>query len=213
MKALQYLTLPQVQTAAATLECEPEMVLALVEVELGPGTDGPFLRDGRSRILYERYWFHKLTGGRWSAKHPEISNKVRGGYGAGGAHQWTRLEQARALDEEAALMSASWGLFQILGANYRGAGFATVADFVAAMHHVELPSQIEGGRVTIPRQLDALVAFCLSKGLEGPMRRREFAAVARLYNGPKFAASKYDERLALGWLAAREYLDAKKPGG
>ena len=68
-----------------------------------------FLSDRRPKILFERHIFHKRTGGKFSAKHPDISNRNAGGYGAGGGHQYVRLEKAIKLDRKAALESASWG--------------------------------------------------------------------------------------------------------
>lgn len=47
--------------------------------------------------------------------------------------EFAQLEKARTIHEEAALRSASWGLFQIMGFNYAAAGFETVIEFVAAM--------------------------------------------------------------------------------
>lgn len=197
MKILQHLTLPQLRRAAEQLGCAVEMVIAVAEVESAPG--GPVLDDGRPAILFERHWFHKLTGGRWSKGHPQISSSQTGGY-KGGAEEWLRLAAARTLDEDAALMSASWGLFQILGVNHKSAGFETVEDMVAMMSRRKL----EGGLRLVPEQLDAFVAFCRSKGLEGPLRREDVVTVARIYNGKGFAANRYDQKLATALIAARK---------
>ena len=66
-----------------------------------------FLRDRRPVILYERHIFSKKTNHQFDASHPDISNPVGGGYGAGGAHQYDRLERAISLNRTAALESAS----------------------------------------------------------------------------------------------------------
>jgi hypothetical protein len=42
---------------------EAEMRAVLAVESLGSG----FLADGRPKILFERHWFHRLTGGRFSA--------------------------------------------------------------------------------------------------------------------------------------------------
>ncbi|HZM28252.1 MAG TPA: N-acetylmuramidase domain-containing protein [Gemmatimonadales bacterium] len=49
-----------------------------------------FLPDRRPLILFERHVFHRLTQGRHSAVHPEISNATPGGY-LGGAAEYKRL--------------------------------------------------------------------------------------------------------------------------
>ena len=71
-----------------------------------------------------------MTGGRFDAGNPGISNPHPGGYGAGGDHQYDRLSEAMGLDESAALQSASWGIGQVLGRNFREAGFASPQDLV-----------------------------------------------------------------------------------
>lgn len=40
----------------------------------------------------------------------------------GGAHEYKRLEIAKKIDEECALKSASWGMFQIMGFNFAYCG-------------------------------------------------------------------------------------------
>ncbi|MDD4881534.1 MAG: N-acetylmuramidase domain-containing protein [Gallionellaceae bacterium] len=70
--------------------------------------------------MYERHYFHRLTNGKYSKKHPDISNSLSGGYGKFSA-QYGKLERAFNLDPEAALKSASWGRFQIMGNNHQAA--------------------------------------------------------------------------------------------
>src|SRR5688572_3325692 len=96
--------------AAKKLGCEVAAVRAVIDVE----SRGGFLSDGRPKILFERHYFSRLTKRKFDASHPGVSNGQWGGYGAGGAHQYDRLNQAAALDRDAALHSASWGLFQIM---------------------------------------------------------------------------------------------------
>src|SRR5689334_9469520 len=69
-----------------------------------------FFGDRRPKILFERHIFHRLTGGRFDADDPDISQPTPGGYGPSGAHQYDRLAAAILLDRQAALQSASWGL-------------------------------------------------------------------------------------------------------
>src|SRR5262249_20105306 len=72
-----------------------------------------FLTDRRPQILFERHIFHKLTNGRHDAGNADISNATPGGY-VGGAGEYQRLEKAIALDRDAALKSASWGVGQVM---------------------------------------------------------------------------------------------------
>src|SRR5690606_25532725 len=117
--------------AASELGCEMEAVKAVAMSETG--ATGSFYSftgsDTVPAILYERHYFHRLTGGAHSAANPDISNASRGGYGKYSA-QYPKLLKAYALNKSAALKSASWGKFQIMGSNYSDAGYSSVEEFV-----------------------------------------------------------------------------------
>lgn len=166
------------ERAAKAIGCTVAAVRAVNQVE----SRGGFFADGRPKILYERHVFHRLTTGRFSAAHPDISNKTPGGY-IGGPAEYGRLARAISLDRDAALKSASWGAFQIMGFNFKVAGFDNVEDFVKAMVSGQGP------------QLDAFVAFVRKNSLDDELIRLDFASFARGYNGPDFRKNKYDEKL------------------
>lgn len=168
-----------IEAAARKLGCQVATVRAVIDVE----SRGGFLPDTRPKILFERHYFSRLTNGKYDAKHPDVSNPVWGGYSGGGA-EYARLEKAMGLNRDAALRSASWGAFQIMGDNFKLCGFATVVDFVTAM--------VSGSAA----QLDAFVQFVRKTGLDDELRRRDWAAFARGYNGPAYKANRYDEKLA-----------------
>jgi hypothetical protein len=168
-----------IQAAAARIGCDVAAVKAVIDVE----SRGGFQPDTRPKILFERHLFHRLTGGAHDAAHPDISSPDAGGY-VGGAGEYARLERAIALDRDAALKSASWGAFQILGRNHEAAGFANVEDFCAAMCRSE------------DDQLGAFVAFVLANHLDDELRRQDWAGFARGYNGPAFEKNRYDQKLA-----------------
>jgi peptidoglycan hydrolase-like protein with peptidoglycan-binding domain len=115
---------------AARLQCETSAIEAIVETEVA--IRGPFDAQGRPTILYERHKFHKHTGGRYDAAHPDLSSPKNSIYGKY-SEQYSKLERAMKLNSSAALQSASWGAFQILGENHVQAGHPTVDSFVAAM--------------------------------------------------------------------------------
>ncbi len=165
--------------AAQALRCDEAAVRAVIDVE----SRGGFLRDGRPKILFERHYFHRLTGGVHSAAHPDISARRWGGYGPARG-QYDRLARAIALDRDAALRSASWGAFQIMGDNHAAAGFDDVEAFVAAMMAGE------------DAHLAAFVAFVRANGLDDALRRHDWAGFARRYNGPLYRRNRYDTKLA-----------------
>ncbi len=156
----------------------PEL-LAVLAVE---SKNCGFLPDRRPIILFERHIFHKLTQGRFSENHPDISNRLAGGY-AGLAKEYPRLEKAMTLDRESALKSASWGAGQIMGFNHAAAGFADVETMVSAMQ------QSEDG------QLNSVAAFLQHNNFVRHLQSRDWTALARGYNGAAFAKNKYDVRL------------------
>lgn len=169
--------------AATLIGCTVAAIRAVVEVEsAGSG----FLADGRPKILFEAHLFSRFTGHKYDSSNPSISSPTwnRALYSKTGAGEWARLEQAMALDRTAALKSASWGLFQILGSNFQAAGFASVDDFVATM------KESEGA------QLKAFSNFVRHEGMAVFLQKLQWANFAKRYNGPSYKKNKYDEKLA-----------------
>lgn len=144
-----------------------------------------FLASRQPVILFERHIFHRLTDGRFDAKAPDLSNPRPGGYGPAGDPQYEKLDRAIRLDRQAALQSASWGLGQIMGFNAALAGFRNVESMVKAMTGSE------------DAQLQGVAAYIDSAGLGKPLKRQDWTAFARGYNGEEFKKNKYDEKLAL----------------
>lgn len=176
--------------AAAALNVPEAAVRAVAEVEAaGRG----FLADGRPQILYEAHIFHRQTAGRHANARDRRGvalsspNWNRALYGRAGAAQHDRLEDAAKLDWEAAHRACSWGLFQILGTNHAAVGHPTIQGFVEAMH------------AGAGAHLDAFTAFVQANRLDGHLRTRNWAAFARGYNGPGFAANRYDAKLAAAY--------------
>jgi hypothetical protein len=139
--------------------------------------------DRRPKILFERHVFHRLTGGRFDASHPGISNPKAGGYGAGGAHQYDRLDEAFALAPEAALKSASWGLGQVLGTNFNVAGFSDVNDMVTQMVRSER------------HQLLGMFNFIQNNDLGDALKNQDWLSFALGYNGQNAEANGYPQKL------------------
>lgn len=181
------LSASDIRNAAASLGVEPCAIQAVVDVESnGRG----FLSDGRPKILFEGHVFWKELQKRGinpvplAIKHPGIvySRWDKSKY-KGGAAEWERLNSAALIHKDAALCSASWGLFQIMGFNYRLCGFDSVQAFVDAQKESEV------------RQLAAFCEFMSNNGLVMFLACREWAGFARRYNGPDYAKNQYDVKL------------------
>lgn len=78
-----------------------------------------YFSNGKPKILFEAHIFSRLSNRAFDASHPNISSRTwsRSLY-AGGIAEYGRLEDALKLNVSAALQSASWGRFQIMGINY-----------------------------------------------------------------------------------------------
>jgi hypothetical protein len=150
---------------------EREAIQAVVQVESGPL--GAFASDGRPIILFEPHIFSRLTQRRFDATNPNVSYPSwdRTRYPRDQAGRWAQMAEAYALDREAALGSASYGLFQIMGFNHARCGFPTASAFVAAY----CQSQVA--------QLQAFEAFIRNAGLLDELQRLDWEGFARGYNG------------------------------
>lgn len=117
-----------------------------------------------------------------ASQNPGICNKSTGGY-VGGVKEYDRLEKAKAIDEECALRSCSWGAFQVMGFHAEFLGFKNVTEMVAAAG-------------TDVGQLDIFIRFIQKNpSLLKALKAKAWPEFARLYNGPAFAKNQYDTKL------------------
>jgi len=173
------------QNAAMQLGCEVAAIRSVAQVEVG--RQGAWDAQGRPTILFERHKFAHHTHGSYNHTHPDISNPTPGGYGLDRA-QYERLRRAAMLNEQAALKSASWGMFQIMGENHVAAGYSNITAFVNAM----LQSR--------SAHLSAFVSFVKSnRNLKVAIQKKDWTAFARGYNGPKYAENQYDTKLLIAY--------------
>jgi hypothetical protein len=183
------LTDPDYAAAAKLLNCDVAAIKAVAEVE---SSGNGFLTDGRVKILFEGHQFYKYTKGKFAVSHPTICFKkwTKKFYATGpnadarGAGELARLAEAMALNETAALLSASYGKFQIMGFNFAIAGFTTVQDFYTAMQISEA---------------EHLMAFCnyiKANAIDDELRSHNWAGFALRYNGAEYKKNQYDTKLA-----------------
>lgn len=168
--------------AAQELEVEIATIKAVAEVE---SKGEPFLPDGRPKVLFEAHHFSRLTKHIYDITHPRISSRKwnRKLYTSPQKEHF-RLESAVALDRKAALQSASWGMFQIMGFNYAAAGFPTVQKFVNAMY---------GGE---EKQFAAFVQFIKNNArAHRALQRKKWSQFAEAYNGSGYKLNRYDVKL------------------
>lgn len=183
----KHLTAADLVAAAAQLGLPLATVRAVNEVESsGLG----FLPDGRPKILFERHVFWKrlkafgIDPAPIAAKNPRLLSQSPGGY-QGGTAEYMRLAAAELIHPQAAKESASWGAFQVMGYHWQAMKYASLADFVARMELSE------------GEHLGAFVRYLqhIDPPLVAALKGRKWAAFAKGYNGPGYAANLYDVKL------------------
>jgi hypothetical protein len=181
--------------AAELIGCDVPAIQAVADVECG--RRGAFFSDGAPMILFEAHKFHEYTGGRFDgARAPTVGGEAAvisrptwkpGTYGLDSV-QHRRLAAAIKLDRDAALMSTSWGLFQILGEHWKRCGYSSLQAFVNAAYK------------SVDDHLHMFVRFVRgSSAMAEAIRTHDWAAFARMYNGPGYKANRYDTKLAVAY--------------
>jgi hypothetical protein len=183
---------------------EPAALLAIVECE----TAGDYMEsDGRTpKFLYERHIAYReaqmcstslltlfvkkgLAIPKWS-RSTQYKDQARS------KDRLALIANARAIDEEVANRSASWGLGQTMGNECRNVGYPTATALVNAL--------VAGG---LEAQIEAMIAEIKSKRLVQPLNDHDFVTVARRYNGAAYKANAYDTRMTASWRKWSRALD------
>ncbi len=176
------------QECAEALGVEVAALKAVVEVECS--SRGGFLADGRPRILFEGHIFWRRLALRGidpeplAPLHPDIiyPRWVRTHY-RGGSGEWERFGRASAICHGAAIESASWGMFQIMGFHWKTCGCSSAEDFAERM------SRSEG------EQMRLAMCFLQKTGIAEYLKTKDWTTFAKRYNGSGYKANRYDIRL------------------
>lgn len=175
-----------VANAAEAAGIDARTMQAVVNVE---SNGAGFFTDGRPVILLERHyvWARASVAAR-TTLGAALCSPTPGGY-VGGVGEWDRFEQVAAVcGLEIAAQSASWGLGQVMGANYALAGYSGATALMAASGRDE------------NWQLSIMAAFIGAQpGMRNALARQDWQSFARLYNGPNYAQNSYDTKLAAAY--------------
>lgn len=180
--------------AAERINVAPAQIKALSDVE---SPKGGFYTDGTPKILFERhkYW-QALTQRNWITKrnemfvdYPDVCSPRSGAYNV--RPQYEKLEIAATLNWDAAHEACSWGFGQVMGFNWQKLGYDSVRDFIEKMYESE------------GQQLDAVCRYIKATGLDKALRRKDWAAFARGYNGKDYQRNDYDNKLASAYDRAK----------
>lgn len=190
------LTEQDLQYIAEKLQVEVAALKAVQQVETGGR--GGFLAPGKPVILFEGHIFWRRL--KEKGMNPEsyacgnediLYPKWEKRYYKGGIREYDRLEKARNIDREAADASTSWGMFQIMGANYVVCGCSSVEEFVRAMCESE------------KKQLELAAEFIKRGGMLSALQNKNWAEFARQYNGAAYRENMYDRKLEKTYIKYR----------
>jgi hypothetical protein len=186
----------QFEKSAFTLGVEPAVIKAVAEVESnGEG----FLANGEVKILFEPHIFWKQL--RQKGIKPELHLQGNadilyptwkpGKYGPV-SKQHDRMNRAAAINREAALLSASWGKFQIMGFNYKRCDCGSVEDFISLLSSGE------------DEHLSTFICYIKNTMLDDELKAHDWKSFARSYNGPLYWKNNYEKKLQLAYEKFRQ---------
>ena len=177
-----------IYNAAMELGVEPAVVKAVATVE---SSGGGFYTNGFPKILFEAAQMYKYLKKKgidpvpYVNSHPTVVQPTwdlaRKYYTSGKEEQ--RLQLAMGIDKETAYMSASWGMFQVMGFNHKICGWNSVIDFVEDM------------KISEEQHLKAFLGYCKTNNLIQYMKNKNWAAFAKGYNGTGYAQNQYDTKM------------------
>jgi hypothetical protein len=181
----------RITALADEIRVEPAVLLAVAEVE---SAGKPFMRDGVTpRFLFEAHKFWKHLGPGEKRDRAARDGLARRSWNKKVQYQSQRTEQgrmdtlarARAIDEEAANKSCSWGLGQVMGEHAVAMKYPSATEMVAMM------------RGNVAAQVEVMARFIrLSPKMLADMRAKRWAAFAKAYNGPGYKENAYDTKMA-----------------
>ena len=177
---------------------EPAAVLAIAEVESAGKASERIDNRLEPLIRFEGHYFDRRLSGikREQARIAQLAHPKAGAIKnpASQAERWKMLRRAAAIDHRAAHESVSWGLGQVMGAHWKWLGYASVDALVAQ------------ARSGVAGQIDLMLSYCEKAGLYSAIQSRDWTAFARAYNGPAYAKSGYDKKIALAYARHRSRL-------
>ena len=186
-------TLQAIKRNATLAGIHAALLATVFQVE-SAGVAGAIIRgEWRSTIRFEGHYFDKRLSpeNRKAARAAGLASPVAGRIKNPASQQarYDLLDRAAAIDRNAAYESCSWGGPQIMGAHWKALGYKSVLEFVHACD-----TGIDG-------QVALLVRFLIAFKLMSALKARNWASLAKGYNGTLYdkapgRANDYDTLLA-----------------
>lgn len=184
---------------AATIKTDEDSLRALAEVEsAGSGFDA----HDRPKMLFEPHIFYKLLG---PGKARDKAVKAGVAYAKWKStgypkDSYGRLKKAMAINATIALMSASWGAFQIMGFNHGAAGYVSPEEMVRDFMDDE------------DNHVEAAVRFIVNKKLDDDLRAHRWDVIEKVYNGGGYGGA-YARKMAKAYAKWQKIKDTPLPPG
>lgn len=174
------------------LNVEKEVLYAVAETETKGNPFISGIKPKQAKILFERHYLHRLAGAKLTAErikfyeenYNDVFSSKQGNYNwdVEGINQIPRLKKAKEIDKDAAIMSCSWGKFQVMGEYYDKA-YNNAEDLEKAQNMCEI-QQLYYFKIFIKK--------VKGKKLIDAMKNKDWESIAYYYNGAKWRTTNPD---------------------
>lgn len=149
-------------------------------------------------IRWEGHYFHRLLKGekleravKEGLAHPK-AGKIKNP--SSQTARYAMLNKAAKIDATAAYSSISIGVGQVMGAHWKSLGFES------PLQMLKIASRGLAG------QVELMIRFIQKNDLADELRRKDWSAYARGYNGPAYAKNRYHIKMAEAYHQAVRFL-------
>ena len=167
---------------------DPAALAAIAQTESGGITTTRINGRDEPLIRFEGHYFDKRLSpaDQAQARALKLSSPKAGAIRnpATQAARWKLLQQATQINRDAAYESTSWGIGQVMGANWHWLGYASVSDMVDTVCS------------SVQQQIELMSRFLIYSNLRDALNNHEWQKIAYNYNGPLYAKNQYDRKIA-----------------
>lgn len=181
------LTTNEVSEIACGIDVDYASLRAFIAVEsggLGFATD-----TGKIIIQFEPHWFKKYEKTRVTPRDNAKWQLIDNNKVEGQTSEWKAFNAAFSINPQAAMLSTSIGLMQVMGFNHDKCGFKTVNAMWDAFKTGEY-AQVKGAATFIKN----------TPKLHAALKAKDWPKVAYYYNGSNYQVNNYDNKLKAAYL-------------
>lgn len=181
----------KISKLAIEFDFSPAALLAVVEVESAGKLFARVHGRNEPLIRFEGHYFYRrlkgnnrniaVRSGLASSKAGRVKNP------RSQAKRYDMLQRAMRIDKQAALESISIGVGQVMGAHWQWLGYKSVEAMLAR------------ARTGLVGQVELMVKYIIKAKLSGALKRKDWNAFARGYNGPAYRRYKYHTKMAAAY--------------